>query len=1171
MDSAVPELRMVEGRSLDPSAGATAVAYDPTQDIIAVGRATGVIDMFSARHTTSSRMHSGQDSAIEHLIFVAGEAALAAINSQGQLLVFDLDTLAFCFAYSVPIAPTCVALFPGTSWLLVGTEAGRVYFVDAVAGRKANFSVDCLVKPVSSVAAVEPHPIESERFLIAYADGNCVVCDLGKASVSSRAMVLSRHKFDHPTTLKQRLSPGPGSDIPAETIEPWLLSAGWSPTGERLVASYSNGVLCIFGANSGTAPLVARTIQCSDILSANSETIAAATGMDRKMRNLQHVRWCTHEKLDQSFLIVTSGSTSSFQSYIHVFGTKTSDANVKSSRDVTALECYGLRAPLTGLCTIPSVSPWRSGRDGVRSLAILSGRPTQVSLLEITASMRLRQSEKLLGELEWCSGPAELICRAEGRLNTALGKLLAGTLSYCISEGTDSAYAGSPDIDTLSQTIKQLFCCANSSGMISLWCIADQRLQCCKSVELDLQYLSRLLGIEGRILFMSLCSLSGLLAIGMDSGEVIICMLTEDKQAPLAQSYTPLEKLREQASTYYNTGPPAVEAHSTREDESQPSGAPSPCSGARPHSTQVYSTKDEKQTSGVQRERSVSIADGNLVRRGSKRLSSTFGTLFRRGSVARENSSRSKKADAKSGAALNGIYEASIENIKAASDKYSSTSLGNLSQVDMGAWKEQTHRLNIEMSQMLYGLQLDPTEHQGIYHEKQLNDSNASASADATPIPRPYVVPYLLARFYKCAISGITSSLDGLVAITYEGGALVVIDAVNQRTLLADNINRVPGTTLSTKDMFCNSRFDVANAPKQISTVTYVAFAVVSNQGQRQQTLLAGTSTGAIIRYFIHSSDSPPIIVAKVPGGPIHYLCLEDLPESEMALGTSEENCLQPRQLLVAASESTISLYPWLHTKPAAAYILPDDTARLVDVHVISESSGWRGVAAIDSNANITFLSLPQLTKAAHFALPGNLKKLLSSAHTVLAGDGQILMLGTNGHLLQAQITSKSATLLDGDSNNLGESYFNPDIALPPLPVRKSITSWLLGKALDPRSDIDKFLSSHFKDLLRDGGTRPGLRLHREPTASEPVEPDTPSAAAAGCSRQDSKIEEIGRSVEAGQFGTMKDMAEMRGQQLDAAAEATESLNIQSQNFLKNIRAYNAKQKKRDKKHFGLF
>ncbi|KAJ2610686.1 Lethal(2) giant larvae sro7 [Coemansia sp. RSA 1365] len=1165
-DSTTPKLRIVEGRLLDPAAGATAVAYDPTQDIIAVGRSTGVIDMFSARHATSSRMNSGQDSAIAHLIFIAGEAALAAINSKGQLLVFDLDTLEFCFAYSVPIPPTCIALFPGTTWVLIGTEAGRVYFIDAVAGRKANFSVDCLVKPESPVAVVEPHPIESEKFLIAYADGTCVICDLGKASVSDRAMVLSRHRFDHPTALKQRLATGSESNAPAVTVEPWLVSAGWSPTGERFVTSYSNGVLCIFGLNSGSTPLVARTIQCSDILSPNNETVAAAaTGMDRRMRNLQHACWCTHEQLDQSFLVVTSGTTSSFQNYIHVFCTKTGDANVKSCRDLTTLECYEVKVPLIGVCTIPSVSPWKNGRDRVRRLAVLAGRPTQVSLLEMTPALRLRQSRKLLGELEWCSAPAEFICQAEGRLNTALGKLLAGTLNY---EETDSAFAGSPDIDTLSQKITQLFCCINSSETISLWCIADQRLQRCKFVELDLRYISRLLGIEGRVSFMSLCSLSGLVAIGMDSGEVLVCMLTDDKQALLAQNYTPFEKLREQALTYYNAEPPVLETHnSTDLNVSQLNHTSDHYNDARPHSTQVYSPQDGKYASGMECERSVSIADGNLIRRGSRRLSSTFGTLFRRGSTASENSNSSRRTDTKPTVALNDINEFESDNLKVASNNYDNADPGNLAEVE--AWKERTDRLNIEMSQMLYGLQFNLTEQQSLYREKQLDNYDNTVQTDATSIPRPYVVPYLLVRFYKCAISGITSSQDGLVAIIYEGGGFVVIDAVNQCTLLVDNINRVSGAIISARDVFCNNHFGVADVSKLNCTVTCVAFAATADQGQKQRILLVGTSTGTIIRYFIHTSDLPPAIVARMPLGPIQYLCLEDLPGTDGTLGASEVDGSQPRQLLVAASVSIISLYPWMDAKPSATYVLPDNTAHLVVVRVIRVLSAWYGVTAIDSNGDITFLSLPYLTKTSHFALPGDLKNLICSARVLVADDGRITVLGSNGHLLQAKITSKSTTLLDSSVTGLGESYYNADITPPPLPVRNSITSWLLGKAFDSRVGIDKFLSSHFKDLLKDGGVKPGLRLRRGSTVPETVKSDTPIDS--GFSRQDSKTEDINRLVETGQFGSMKDMAEKRGEQLDAVAEATESLNIQSQNFLKNIRAYNAKQKKSSKKHFGLF
>ncbi|KAJ1994318.1 hypothetical protein GGI04_005877, partial [Coemansia thaxteri] len=328
-------------------------------------------------------MHTGHGNAIAHLKLVPGWPSLVSIDSSGVLRVFDTETLQLCFAYNVPSPPTCLALLSGTCWVLVGTEMGRVYFVNSIEGQKSDFSIGALVQPPSRVVLVEPHPVETEKILVAYAEGTCVVCDLGKASLTEKQMVLSRHRFEHPEALRRRIdglllssdateatrdhtSNNPtgmgqleadfGASCHVGFVEPQMVGASWSPNGEQVATVYSNGVVCIFGTSAGPDPIVARTICCEDV-----RQPSAASDMDRKTRRLKFVRWCTHATLGQSFLVVSSGSALSYQQLLHVFSTGAQGGGIRASGDIVRCDQYDLGASMLALCTVPQISPWRNG------------------------------------------------------------------------------------------------------------------------------------------------------------------------------------------------------------------------------------------------------------------------------------------------------------------------------------------------------------------------------------------------------------------------------------------------------------------------------------------------------------------------------------------------------------------------------------------------------------------------------------------------------------------------------------------------------------------------------------------------------------------------------------------------------------------------------------------
>ncbi|KAJ2641598.1 hypothetical protein IW137_003027, partial [Coemansia sp. RSA 1287] len=298
-------------------------------------------------------------------------------------------------------------------------------------------------------------------------------------------MVVSKHRFEHPEALGGRVQETGGFAASG----PWLQSAGWSPTGDRFAATYSNGVIAVFNPSAGSEPIVARTIQCADIR--QPEQAETAAQMDRSLQSLGHVLWCTHADHDRSFLVVTSGSSPGHQSKIHILGTQSRESNVKHSRDISVVDSFDTES-VVAISTVPSTSPWRNGNDGVDGLVVLSGRQTRVRMVRIRSDLRLEWHNGLAGELKWCMTQAVLQVCANGELSTTLRKALeqCSTPQSLSSDSIACAEA--------SARVSQLCCCISKSGMMSLWCTMGERLYCYDETGLDLAYLSRLVGAESQ-------------------------------------------------------------------------------------------------------------------------------------------------------------------------------------------------------------------------------------------------------------------------------------------------------------------------------------------------------------------------------------------------------------------------------------------------------------------------------------------------------------------------------------------------------------------------------------------------------------------------------------------------------------------------------------------------
>ncbi|KAJ2409377.1 hypothetical protein J3F80_001364 [Coemansia sp. RSA 2526] len=977
----------------------------------------------------------------------------------------------------------------------VRTENGRVYFVDAVNGRKSDFSLGCLTKPTVPVVAVESHPVEAEKVLVAYANGVCVVCDMGKAEVSEREMVVSKHRFEHPEALGGRVQEAGGFAASG----PWLQNAGWSPTGDRFAATYSNGVIAVFNPSAGSEPIVARTIQCADIR--QPEQAETAAQMDRSLQSLGHVLWCTHADHDRSFLVVTSGSSPGHQSKIHILGTQSRESNVKHSRDISVVDSFDTES-VVAISTVPSTSPWRNGNDGVDGLVVLSGRQTRVRMVRVRSDLRLEWHNGLASELKWCMTQAVLQVCANGELSTTLRKALeqCSTPQSLSSDSIACAEA--------SARVSQLCCCISKSGMMSLWCTMGERLYCYDETGLDLAYLSRLVGAESQVTTASLCGLNGLLALGTHTGETIICVLTCDPWTSLAQTYTKFDQLR-------TTGLEHFAQHMNKDHEAGPSHEP-----------------HEKRVPNVPRIRSASLHEGGFIRRKSKHLSSSVGTLFRRGSLASSHLKAALKDpdEMEAKAAVSGVEAGLARSLH----------------IDARVWSEQVDRVCKEMESMVHGLCFDVNEQQRLKGRRASEPQSLKEPAEAKTdqMPRLCVQPFMLARFGCTSVASVVVGQNGLVAILYHNGAIVVVDVTSQRVVLVDNINLEPDTGVTVDDIFGKSTADP----------TYATAATFATAGDANL-LVVGTSQGHVFQYTMHDRLQPPKVVARAASGPITYLVAEST-QSSMS------------EHMVVGTPKSVFVHHGMDATPAATFHIADNTC-ITSMRVV-QMADTRCVVAVDNQLRVVVLRLPDLCEIAQLDLPNKLDWLGWLPDVCIGDNGQIQILGSTGQLAQLRIAPR------GPEARTKRSYFDPALPLPPPPKRTGITSWLLGLATDPSSDINAFLGTHHRDLLSNGGTKPGAHLNDPVDPNEPVDPNDPRMLKNRSRKdskheQDTKVSEVDNALKGGEFMETRDMLDKRGQKLDDVTDVVQQLSLQSEGFLKKVRAYNAEQERKSKKRFNLF
>ncbi|KAJ2707739.1 Lethal(2) giant larvae sro7 [Coemansia sp. IMI 203386] len=1195
-------LSLVEDRYIDAAADATAMAFDPIQGVLAMGFATGQICLHTYNRTSAK--YSISATSIAYLQFIPAKAVLAVIDDQSVLRVFDTHTMEYCFSYAVPSTTTCVSFIPGTPWLLIGTNSGRVYFVDLLEARKSDFSIGCQTKPVVAVATVEPHPIEIEKILISYVSGACVICDIGKASVSTKDMVLSSYFFDgHPEGLG---------------CAPRLACAGWSPNGDMIAVSYENGVFCIFDVGSGfnIAPVVARTIYHDSVMPRSKLFCQIdAEDMDRNTACLGQVHWCTSKQSGRSFLVLTSGPSIVEQKTVHIFGTP---GNNGSDSDITILERLELESPMIALCTMPAQSPWKCGNDDVQALLVLVGCPATAQALEFNEDLQLSASQRRLpGDMQWCKKPMTFkICQAKDKVDSRIRRLLDQNSlpqSRLLLRPPD-AHKDDPGSEQQGvgsvPGITHILCSADASGMLSLWCTRDGAFSQCTGLGADIDRLSRLLGIRGKACAIGWHASNGLIVVSMDSGESYFFIVTHDPSVSLARSSSCCEDILGLSTEYYANPPPAPSKTSSMEAKLVHTAQ----RGSRVQSAQIDSGTSKRFSMNT-RDRAASLNEGNLIRRSSKRLSTSIGSVFRRKFSQDKGRGSDIPKDAQKDS--DNSLQARFHSLRMPSSHKDSAGFDRQMPMDADVWKRRLSKTNKELSKSIYGLKLSADEYQQVvcgstlYNSERPTsqharvDSGALGCAEASnSLEQPpqeeqpcVVAPFMMSRFFYREIMNTVVGHDGIAAIIYRGGIVVVVDCVKQEVVLADNINQTPSEQHTAFDIFSGTRVsgDDSEASELHQEITCASFVLMrprdksdgqgvvrETEAESEEFLLVGTSAGIVLRYPVEGKVDPPDTIAALDGfSPIIHLSAVEFTEhcqpstsseyiSSAALGTGLE-------LVVVGSSSAISVLSSKDREEVAKYDAHKThlNAAFVAASALHLDTGWQGVAAIDTKATVTLLSLPTLAVVDQITLKSARGKIKSAFDVQISKGGYITLLTSEGSLLQARICENTRSRLDmsetrGFSRQADACFFDASLQSPAQPLRKGITSWLFGRSSNAAPDIDAFLGGHYRDLLRmeTGGKRPS-QAPSSAHASGNERQHKENANEHGFRPRDSRRKLVD-DIDMGAFSGMKTMAERRGQELEDIQDSVDRAQIASENYLASIRAYNARQEKKSRL-FGLF
>eukprot|EP00898_Chlorokybus_atmophyticus_P002234 jgi/Chlat1/3010/Chrsp201S03268 len=263
---------------------ARALAYDPTQRVLAVGTSDGRIKLLGG-NSIELLLVSPRASPTRELLFVPGTPRLVRTSYKGEMEVWDTQTRELIASigptagtHGSDISITAVSNVRSSRYMWVGDQCGAVRVVAEVMGESrmhvcaydiwpSDVGDELLEANEPAVVELLPHPLaEDSRLLIGWEDGAIVLW-----AVAGRS------------PLAKRRSVG-GSGGPAMTALCWAAA-----DGERCAAGYENGEILLWSlppVSSTTMATAVETIPLQCVRVGGSGTAAPVKALG----------WCGEEE-----------------------------------------------------------------------------------------------------------------------------------------------------------------------------------------------------------------------------------------------------------------------------------------------------------------------------------------------------------------------------------------------------------------------------------------------------------------------------------------------------------------------------------------------------------------------------------------------------------------------------------------------------------------------------------------------------------------------------------------------------------------------------------------------------------------------------------------------------------------------------------------------------------
>ena len=501
------------------------LAYDPVQSLLAVGTKNsqfgpGQIYIFGRNRIQLTLGLPTRGASVRELQFCADK--LVCLDSKHDISVYSLELKRLITSHSPPGVVTAICTDPMLDYAFLGMQTGEILAYDLDRENLAPFKIGMLWAEVDPRARVSPivtlqlHPRDIGTLLIGYTHG---------AAIFSFKLAKALRFFQYEVP---KGAPGGDADPAASTMvrRPKLTQAVWHPTGTFIMTGHEDSSIAFWDTIKDGRLLMARTLTDTNVATAG--TIGNPIGGVMAVKEpLFKMAWCANNDPEDTAILIAGGaSTQSPTKGLTLFEMGRTPVYNTSSWDVLSRYFESPKrqrilptppgAEVVSFCLIPKLSPHFAGaHDPLAVIAILASG--ELITLTFPSGMPISPTNQLHPSLT-------LVHPFVKRINVAqVGREKWLGFQERRQKGPELLKGGAELPRSMRRFERRNIVQAiHADGTIRLWDSGHgDEIENEKSLQVDV---GRALGHYDNlnVTHTSLSGVSGELAVGMASGEVVI-------------------------------------------------------------------------------------------------------------------------------------------------------------------------------------------------------------------------------------------------------------------------------------------------------------------------------------------------------------------------------------------------------------------------------------------------------------------------------------------------------------------------------------------------------------------------------------------------------------------------------------------------------------------------